>query len=160
MFSVTATYSSELTTNHPTWSALSDPSQVFYYEVIELSVTNNANDYATITSDSNICGFLYGAQFDPAQPRLTLKDSNCDGAGNNSISFSLTIQRSRATTLIVSTRLPYKTTSFTIQVNSVLNKIAIKTVTVITPPPPPTTTTTTTTTTTACEYSHIINWIN
>ncbi len=159
MFSVTATYSSELTTNHPTWSALSDPSQVFYYEVFQLSVTNNMNDRATITSAANVCGFVYAAQFDPAQPRLKLRNSNCDGAGNNPFSFTETIQRSRVTTVVVSTRRSYETTSFTIQVESMINKIDIKKLTVVTPPPP-TTTTTTTTTTTACEYSHIVDGIN
>jgi hypothetical protein len=153
VFSETSTYSSELTTNHPTWNASSSKEPVFYYEAIHLNITYLG--YISVTSDVNICGFLYEDAFNPDIPNQDLEIKNCDNDINKPFSFMFKAKPTHYYILIVTSRGRYETKSFTITVNSVLGVITFQRLTakIIT-------TTTTPSTTTASEYPHITDWIN
>jgi len=167
VFSINSTYSSELTTDHPTWTSKFSEGPVFYYEAIQLKV--KVDDPVNFTSDVNVCGFLYEEQFDPTDYSANLIKYSCDEDTDKPFSFTALLKNDRFRILVVTSRRLYETKSFTITMRSVFSKVLIERFIVITR----TTTTTITvtnattintatttiiiTTTTACRYSHIID---
>jgi hypothetical protein len=165
VFSITTTYSSELTTDHPTWTSKFSEGPVFYYEAIQLTVL--INDPVTFTSDVNVCGFLYEGQFDPTAYSTNLIELNhtCDEDTDKPFNFTALVKNKNFRILVVTSRRRYETKSFTITMRSAFSKVLIERFIVITRTTTTTIAATTTaittnniiTTTTACRYSHIID---
>jgi hypothetical protein len=100
---IESTYSSELTTNSQMYSRTSCVLMGYYYEAVELNVTESG--YYSIMSNStiNTYGYIYNNSFDTFNPTMNLvkedDNSGCDGQ----FKFMIQLQKNTSYTLVVTT---------------------------------------------------------